>query len=372
MVREPLHFYPVNEIEVDGFDLHLTSQTPSRPQFHLLTEGFGMDEGVEPRHSGGYSYYRQHYDDRHRPKYPTKSPHGFNPIAPIHKEPILNRICIIANPAARGVRARLKSLERLTRNVVIKTTQGPGDAEAQTERAVAQGYETIVAAGGDGTVNEVVNGIGTTHVTLGILPMGTVNVFALELGIPFNLLAAWKVIRAAKTRAIDLASANGHLFVQMAGIGVDAKIVERNSRHIKHVLGPLSYLLTATQVAAEKPPRLRVFREGQPTVEGSFVLVGNGRFYGGPFSLFTEADLQDGLLDVCVFKHMNYLAMARYFRGLLFGSLTKFTDVQYFKANHLIVKADRHVPLEADGELAGHAPVEFSVRRRKLRVLVPG
>ena len=283
----------------------------------------------------------------------------------------MNRICIIANPAARGVKARLEHLQRLTRNVVIKTTSGPGDAEAQTERAVAQGYETIVAAGGDGTINEVVNGIGTAHVALGILPMGTVNVFALELGIPFNLLAAWKVIRARKTRAIDLASANGHLFVQMAGVGADAQVVERNSRLVKQVLGPLSYLLTATQVAAEKPPRLRVFRDGQPTLEGSFVLVGNGRFYGGPFALFSEADMQDGLLDICVFRSMNYLALMRYLRGLLFGSLTKFTDVEYFKARHLVVKADRHVPLEADGELAGHAPVEFSVRRRKLRVIVP-
>jgi len=284
----------------------------------------------------------------------------------------LNRICIIANPAARGVKARLKSLERLTRNVVIKTTKGPGDAEAQTERAVEQGYSTIVAAGGDGTVNEVVNGIGSSPVALGILPMGTVNVFAMEMGIPLNLVAAWKVIRGKKVRAIDLASANGHLFVQMAGVGVDAQVVQRNNRHVKMMLGPLSYLLTATQVAAEKPPKLRVFCDGRHTVEGSFVLVGNGRFYGGPFSLFNEADMQDGLLDICVFKSMNYLALMRYLRGLVFGSLTKFTDVDYFKASNLIVKSDRHVPLEADGELAGHAPVEFSVRHKKLRVLVPG
>jgi YegS/Rv2252/BmrU family lipid kinase len=283
----------------------------------------------------------------------------------------LNRVCIIINPAARGSRGRLRRLERVTGGTVIKTTKGPGDAEAQAERAVEQGYDTIVAAGGDGTVNEVVNGIGTAPVALGILPTGTVNVFAMELGIPFDLEAAWKVIRARKVRAVDLASANGHLFVQMAGVGLDAQIVQRNSRQIKHVLGPLSYLLTATQVAAEKPPRLRVSSQGHPTVEGSFVLVGNGRFYGGPFSLFNEADPQDGLLDICVFKHMNYLALMRYFRGALFGSLSKFSDVHYFKARDLLVKADRPVPFEADGELAGHAPVEFSVRRRKLRVLVP-
>jgi YegS/Rv2252/BmrU family lipid kinase len=283
----------------------------------------------------------------------------------------LNRVCIIVNPAARGARARVRLLERIARDVVIKTTSGPGDAEAQAERAVDQGYETIVAAGGDGTINEVVNGIATAPVHLGILPMGTVNVFAMELGIPFNLEAAWKVIRARKVRAIDLASANGHLFVQMAGVGLDAQIVQRNKKDIKAVLGPLSYLLTATQVAAEKPPRLRVSYDGHPTVEGSFVLVGNGRYYGGPFALFNEADPQDGLLDVCVFRHMNYLHLMRYFRGALFGSLSRFSDVHYFKARRLLVKADRAVPLEADGELAGHAPVEFSVRRRKLKVLVP-
>ena len=283
----------------------------------------------------------------------------------------MNRICIIVNPAARGAKARIQRLERLTRNVVIKMTKGPGDAEAQTERAVEQGFETIVAAGGDGTVNEVVNGIGNAPVALGILPMGTVNVIAMELGIPFNLAAAWKIIRARKIRLIDEASANGHLFVQMAGVGLDAQIVERNSREIKHVLGPLSYLLTATQVAAERPPRLRVVSEGHPTVEGSFVLVGNGRLYGGPFAIFKEADMQDGLLDVCVFKHMNYLALMRYFRGTIFGSLSTFSDVHYFKTRSLRVEANRHVPLEADGELAGHAPVDFSVRRRKLRVLVP-
>jgi YegS/Rv2252/BmrU family lipid kinase len=283
----------------------------------------------------------------------------------------LSRVCIIINPAARGAPARLRRLERIAGAAVIKTTLGPGDAEAQAERAVEQGYSTIVAAGGDGTINEVVNGIGSAPVALGILPLGTVNVFAMEMGIPFHLESAWRVIKAQKVRLLDLASANGHLFVQMAGVGLDAQIVQRNKRDIKAVLGPLSYLLTATQVAAERPPRLRVTSSAHPPVEGSFVLVGNGRFYGGPFALFNEADAQDGLLDICVFRYMNYLHLMRYFRGAVFGSLSRFSDVTYFKARRLLVTADRDVPLEADGELAGRAPVEFSVRRRKLRVLVP-
>jgi YegS/Rv2252/BmrU family lipid kinase len=283
----------------------------------------------------------------------------------------LNRICIIANPAARGVRTQLERLRRLQRNVVIRTTAGPGDAEAQAERAVDAGFGTIVAAGGDGTINEVVNGIGSAPIALGILPMGTVNVLAMELGIPFDLVAAWKVIRNGRIKLIDEATANGHIFVQMAGVGTDAEVIARNNRQVKQMLGPLSYLLTATQVAAERPPRLQVTSEDHPDVSGSFVLVGNGRLYGGPFPLFAHADMQDGLLDVYVFKYMNYLHLMRYFRGMVFGSLSKFSDVTYFKARRLLVEASMPVPLEADGEVAGHSPVEFAVRRRKLRVIVP-
>ena len=192
---------------------------------------------------------------------------------------------------------------------------------ARSSRATARSSP----AGGDGTINEVVNGIGNAPVALGILPMGTVNVLAMELGIPFDLVSAWKVIRAGKIRLIDEASANGHLFVQMAGIGLDAQIVQRNNRADQNRCSGRSVISS---------PRRRSPRKSRPgcassarairTVEGSFVLVGNGRLYGGPFSLFKEADMQDGLLDVCVFRHMNYLALMRYFRGTLFGSLATF------------------------------------------------
>ncbi len=264
----------------------------------------------------------------------------------------------------------MTKLQSLARDAVFKLTVGPGDAEAQAERAVEQGYETIIAAGGDGTINEVVNGLDGAPVTLGLLPIGTVNVFAMELGIPFDLIKAWQVIRMGKTRTIDIASANDHRFVQLAGVGLDAQIVERTGWKSKKALGPLSYLLTATQVVAQKPPKIHVTWDSH-SVDGSFVLVGNGRFYGGPFQIFTEADLEDGLLDVCVFQQMNYIALMRYFRGVLFGVHTKFTDVKYFKTRALRVESEGPVPIEVDGELHGHLPCDFKVSRKKLRVIVP-
>ncbi|MEM1060586.1 MAG: diacylglycerol kinase family protein [Verrucomicrobiota bacterium] len=289
--------------------------------------------------------------------------------------PDQKRICIIANPAARSERARkfLDTIQALTdRHTVMRLTEGPGDAEAQAERAVEQGYGMVIAAGGDGTVNEVVNGIAGSGVTLGLLPIGTMNVFATELGIPMDLEKAWAVANGDNYRMIDLAAANDHFFVQLAGVGLDAQIVAGTSPEQKRALGPLSYLLTATQIAGQKPPRLTIEADDRQ-INGSFVLVGNGRFYGGPFMLFTEADLSDGKLDVCVFKYMNYLHLVRYFRGVLFGSHTKFSDVTYFKTKKLRVSAahPHNVPVEVDGELSGHLPVEFRVRKRKLRVRVP-
>ena len=287
----------------------------------------------------------------------------------------MNRVCVILNPAAKSERARqLKDkVRRMARGATLKLTEGPGDAEAQAERAVQQGYEVIVAAGGDGTINEVVNGLEEAgdRVALGILPIGSVNVFSMELGIPGQIDRAWEIIAEGHTRKVDVASANGHRFIQLAGVGLDAQIVENTAWESKKLLGPLSYVLTATQMMGRKPPKIRVHSEGGKTVEGSFVLIGNGKFYGGPFSIFKEAKLDDGLLDVCVFQQQTPLAMARYFQGILTGSHMKFDDVRYFQTPRVEIEADEKVPIEVDGELLGNLPCEFKIEPRQLRVLAP-
>ena len=106
-----------------------------------------------------------------------------------------------------------------------------------------EGFERIVAAGGDGTINEVVNGIAGSDAALGLLPMGTMNVFATELGLPsYDLNRCWEIIKAEHTRLIDLPSANGKHFVQLAGVGLDAQVVKETSLALKRNFGPLSYL----------------------------------------------------------------------------------------------------------------------------------
>lgn len=286
----------------------------------------------------------------------------------------MNKILVILNPAARGERARSlrRTIQGFSTDIVIHETRKPGDAKMLAQRAVRQGFSTIVAAGGDGTVNEIVNGIGEADVTLGVLPIGTMNVFALELGMENKDLAhAWGVIARGQTREIDLPRANDEYFVQLAGVGLDAEVVRQTTPEFKKALGPISYVLSLAQVAARKPPRIVVTDAEGGELEGSFVLVGNGRYYGGSLVLFRDARLDDGLLDVVVFKNQSHWDLMRYVQAIVFGDHTGLPDVEYFQTKHLHIAAEGEVPVELDGEIAGMAPFKFDFAPRKLRVLAP-
>ena len=207
---------------------------------------------------------------------------------------------------------------------------------------------------------------------LGLLPIGTINVFATELGLPSgDLKECWQIICEGHTRTIDLPSANGKHFVQLAGIGLDAQAVKETSVAFKRSFGPLSYLVSAAQIASRPPPHLVIESKGAATIEGSFVLIGNGRLYGGPFPFFKRAHIDDGLLDVVVFKRIGYLDIIRYLQDVIFSSSISMPDLEYFQTKRLRVSSEEEVPVEVDGELIGNCPVEFRVRERGLRVLAP-
>lgn len=282
---------------------------------------------------------------------------------------------VILNPAARGARAqRFRSkVESIARGATICATSREGEAEIMARHAAAEGYEKIVAAGGDGTINEIVNGIAGHNVALGLLPLGTMNVFATELGLPSNNLArCWQIIQENRTRRVDLPSANGKHFVQLAGVGLDAQAVKETSRAFKRSFGPLSYLISAAQIASRLPPVLRIEAEEAVTREGSFVLVGNGRLYGGRLPFFKQAVMDDGFLDVLVFKRLNYVDIIRYLQNVVFTPQITSPEVEYFQTKRLRVSSDETVPVEIDGELIGNCPVEFKIRAGGLRVLMPG
>jgi diacylglycerol kinase (ATP) len=286
----------------------------------------------------------------------------------------LRNTVVILNPAAnsdRALRARAR-VEALAHAYTVCTTSAPGEAEVLARHAVKEGYDRVVAAGGDGTIHEVVNGLAGTDTTLGLLPIGTVNVFAMELGLPSNNLdLCWNIIEGDNTRLIDLPSANDRYFVQLAGVGLDAQVVQETSATLKRNFGPLSYLISAAQIASRKPPRLIVESPDTTVTEGSFVLIGNGRRYGGPFPFFKQAVIDDGLLDVIIFKQLGYLDIINYLQKVFFSSEIRLPEVEYFQTEHIRITSDQEVPVELDGEVVGTCPVNFRMRERRLRVLAP-
>ncbi len=223
---------------------------------------------------------------------------------------------MIFNPAARGDKARRlrRQLEVIGAKCALKTTTAAGDARRLASQAVMEGFDLIVAAGGDGTVNEVLNGIGDApngfaNARLGVLPLGTVNVFARELKIPLKVENAWEVLQNGRELKIDLPrvefSEDGVLqkryFCQLAGAGLDARAIELVDWKQKKQVGPLAYVIAGLKALRERQPKITVHVNGQ-SATGELVLIGNGRFYGGSFVILPQADLRNGLLEICVFS----------------------------------------------------------------------
>jgi diacylglycerol kinase (ATP) len=163
--------------------------------------------------------------------------------------------------------------------------------------------------------------------------------------------------------------ANQNYFVQLAGVGLDAMTVQATDLQMRKTIGPVSYLLSAAKVIGRPAPTLRLQFEDHSESAGCFVLIGNGRFYGGPFSLFQDARNDDGLLDVLIFKHQSYLDIFRYLQGVLIGNHTDLPDIEYRQVPSVQVVSEEPVPLELDGDVAGFTPVQFQIAPKKLQVV---
>ena len=263
----------------------------------------------------------------------------------------MGRLPLLLNPRARSERARRARhfvVENLTRFAVFGTRSAE-EAQALARKFAEEGERVVVAAGGDGTLNAVVQGLAGTETALGVLPTGTMNVFARELGIPLGpfgkLEKALEVIDAGHVIEVDLFEANRSPFLQMAGVGFDAKVIEETSAEQKKRLGPLAYLLSALKVLGDDPPRMVMRLDGGREVEGVCALAGNGSLYGGQFRLFKHADNRDGLLDVVVFKEAGYRFVRDSLRGLAKGGFRADSGtVEYCQTAELEVECGARCP----------------------------
>ncbi len=288
---------------------------------------------------------------------------------------IPHRYPVIFNPRARSQKGGrvLRFLMSHANRFALFATNHAGEARDLAARFAAAGEPVVIAAGGDGTLNEVVSGLAGSKTLLGVLPAGTMNVFAREMGIPFDSLEkAFLVIERGFVQDVDLFEANGSPFVQMAGVGFDAMVIEETKWEMKKMLGPLAYLVAAVKVLGEQPPKLEVICADGRREEGVAVLAGNGSLYGGQFKFFPNANNHDSKLDVLVYKEAGYRLVLDSLRGLAFGGIDLVASTSYFQAEEFIVRADREVPVEVDGELIGRfSEVRFVETANRLRVIAP-
>jgi len=288
------------------------------------------------------------------------------------------RYPLILNPKAKSEKGRraLKFIMANATRFTIYATRSREDAIELAQKFVADSEELVIAAGGDGTLNAVIEGLSGSRTALGVFPTGTMNVFAREMGIPYDKLEnAMEVIDNGHSEEVDLFAMNGTPFVQMAGVGFDAQVIEETTWESKKRLGPLAYLFAATKVLRVKPPTLRVKCADGRELEGVALLVGNGSLYGGQFPLFKNASNTDNLLDVVVFKEAGYQFVKDSLTGLLKGGIDLHShgdSVEYVQAAGLKVTCDEEVPVEVDGELWGRSSeIDFSPTGRTLRVFTP-
>ena len=295
------------------------------------------------------------------------------------------RACVIFNPAAKGQKAERfrRCLAAIATECELKRTTAPGDARCLAAAAITEGHDTVIAAGGDGTLNEVLNGMGDVtdgfeRARLGVLPLGTINVFARELGLPTNADAAWPILQRGNERRIDLAgietgdldNPSRNYFAQLAGAGLDARAIQLVDWPLKKKIGPFAYVVAGLKAMTEEQATLTV-ADGTRTVTGQLVLVGNGSRYGGPFRIFPDAELADGWLHVCLFPRVDWPTLIRCGLALLFTKKLPHRGLVRLRAKSFTLIGPSATHFEVDGELGGSLPARFTVQPGGLRVLVP-
>ncbi|MGH9750987.1 MAG: diacylglycerol/lipid kinase family protein [Candidatus Polarisedimenticolia bacterium] len=287
-------------------------------------------------------------------------------------------VVVIGNPAAgasgrRVIRSATSFLRRYARRVEMGMTRARGDAEALCREAVAAGAEVVVAAGGDGTINEVVNGLAGTGATLGILPLGTANVLALETGVPLDPEAACRLILTGRPARIHLGMAGARRFLLMAGAGFDAEVVYGTADAWKRKMGKAAYVLAGFWTLIARPgPRITVTADGAGPLQATGVILGKARLYGGRFSVTPGARLDEPLLQACVFLGRGRVRRTRAALRVVRGTHAATRDVAIFKTDRLYVDSPERVHVHADGDLVGTLPMEFRVAPESLRVILPG
>jgi diacylglycerol kinase (ATP) len=280
-----------------------------------------------------------------------------------------HRMVIIFNPVAGRRRAALlwRVLDVLAANGIrldLAETHRAGHAEALARDAARGGASMVVAAGGDGTIAEVANGLMGSGARLGVIPLGTANVLAHELALPFAPRAVAAALAFGRTRTLWPGVARGpdssRLFVQMLGIGFDAQVVHRLSLPLKRVLGKGAYVVQSLRETWRyKFPPIRLRIDSMET-EAASAVISKGRLYGGKFLLAPESRPADPGFSVILFGCGGPAAALMYGAALPVGVLGRAPGVRHVRARRIEMIGNALIPAQADGDAAGFTPLSVT------------
>ena len=286
------------------------------------------------------------------------------------------RILMIANPTAGpGSGARLQAVVDRLRgygcHVTLHKTKAAGDAEQFLHRTDCTGIDAIVAAGGDGTVNEVLNGLPANGPPLAVLPLGTVNVLAKEIALPHAIDAVAATIAFGPSRPVTIGEVNGRRFAVMASVGLDAKVVENVSLGLKRYTGRWAYIIETLRQIVLTPPSLYRIYIGDTEQKAHGVIIANCRYYGGPYVTSPAACLEKPTVDVCRLTRPGRWAAPYYLASLFLGSFAKRKDVQIEEATDLKIIGPAGSPVQLDGDVLCRLPASVRVLPAAVNLIFP-
>lgn len=292
-------------------------------------------------------------------------------------------VIVIYNPAARRasegkIASATAYLEKKGFAVELLRTETIGHARLLAADAQKRKPRLMIAAGGDGTINEVINGIVRTDTPLGVLPLGTTNVLAKELDIPEDICSALETAVTSGPRRVSLGmieTGSGkdlsvRFFCLMAGIGLDGKAVYGVNSAVKKISGKAAYILSGIQnIIGYSPEKLTFIVDGKE-YSGYSAVIGKAAKYGGHFKVTPDATLLDPSLFVCLFKGGRRRDLLRYVIGVIRGKHLTYRDVVYLKAMEIEVRGNAHIQI--DGDYLGLTPAKVSTARDVLTLMYGG
>jgi len=290
---------------------------------------------------------------------------------------------LISNPKTGRYVSRRKTIQQLAEDlksrgldVELKLTTGPGDASKIAAQAAHNGSTDVIVAGGDGTINEAIQGLIGTKARLGILPRGTANVLARELELPMNIDEALAIAAAGKSRrihfgvAIDETTNEQRHFALMAGIGLDASVVRRVQPSLKKRIGKGAFWVSGLSHLATWNPKPFTLEVDGASYSATFAAIGKAARYGGDLMITPRARLDDPTFEVCIietFSRVEYLKVLSY--AMREGVPHDKKGVRFIRTASIRALGD--APVQVDGEVIGHLPMRFEISPHSMEVIVP-